>query len=81
VEYYGRALQSLVKDVTIHCIHGKMKHKRNKIFAEFRAIKGSAQPLAVFPHTRGGSRVSPTGILTTLSLLEVVYSLCPVLIL
>ncbi|KAK0154357.1 ATP-dependent RNA helicase DDX55 [Merluccius polli] len=39
VEYYGRALESLVKNVTIHCIHGKMKNKRNKIFAEFRALK------------------------------------------
>ncbi|KAG7250903.1 hypothetical protein CRUP_013154 [Coryphaenoides rupestris] len=40
VEYYGRALQSLIKNVSIHCIHGKMKNKRNKIFAEFRALKG-----------------------------------------
>uniref|UniRef100_A0A667Y8D7 ATP-dependent RNA helicase n=1 Tax=Myripristis murdjan TaxID=586833 RepID=A0A667Y8D7_9TELE len=32
VEYYGRALETLVKNVTIHCIHGKMKNKRNKIF-------------------------------------------------
>ncbi|CAL8278402.1 unnamed protein product [Merluccius merluccius] len=39
VEYYGRALESLVKNVTIHCIHGKMKNKRNKIFSEFRALK------------------------------------------
>ncbi|KAG7476601.1 hypothetical protein MATL_G00084750 [Megalops atlanticus] len=39
VEYYGRALEALVKNVTIHCIHGKMKHKRNKIFSEFRKLK------------------------------------------
>uniref|UniRef100_A0A7N8X9C0 ATP-dependent RNA helicase n=1 Tax=Mastacembelus armatus TaxID=205130 RepID=A0A7N8X9C0_9TELE len=39
VEYYGRALETLVKKVTVHCIHGKMKNKRNKIFADFRALK------------------------------------------
>ncbi|XP_054613515.1 ATP-dependent RNA helicase DDX55 isoform X1 [Dunckerocampus dactyliophorus] len=39
VEYYGRALETLVKKVPVHCIHGKMKHKRNKIFADFRALK------------------------------------------
>ncbi|KAK5606718.1 ATP-dependent RNA helicase ddx55 [Crenichthys baileyi] len=39
VEYFGRALESLVKKVTIHCIHGRMKNKRNSIFAEFRALK------------------------------------------
>ncbi|XP_070707264.1 ATP-dependent RNA helicase DDX55 [Pempheris klunzingeri] len=39
VEYYGRALETLVKKVTVHCIHGKMKTKRNKIFADFRALK------------------------------------------
>ncbi|XP_015232326.1 ATP-dependent RNA helicase DDX55 [Cyprinodon tularosa] len=39
VEYFGRALESLVKKVTIHCIHGKMKNKRNSIFAEFRSLK------------------------------------------
>ncbi|XP_029301188.1 ATP-dependent RNA helicase DDX55 [Cottoperca gobio] len=39
VEYYGRALEFLVKKVTVHCIHGKMKNKRNKIFADFRALK------------------------------------------
>ncbi|XP_068191450.1 ATP-dependent RNA helicase DDX55 [Antennarius striatus] len=39
VEYYGRALETLIKKVTIHCIHGKMKHKRNKIFADFRSLK------------------------------------------
>ncbi|KAJ8393984.1 hypothetical protein AAFF_G00055170 [Aldrovandia affinis] len=40
VEYYGRALEALVKNATIHCIHGKMKHKRNKIMSEFRELKG-----------------------------------------
>ncbi|XP_019711999.1 ATP-dependent RNA helicase DDX55 isoform X3 [Hippocampus comes] len=39
VEYFGRALEILVKKVRVHCIHGKMKHKRNKIFADFRALK------------------------------------------
>ncbi|XP_067430395.1 ATP-dependent RNA helicase DDX55 [Thunnus thynnus] len=39
VEYYGRALETLVKKVSVHCIHGKMKNKRNKIFADFRALK------------------------------------------
>ncbi|XP_015274778.1 PREDICTED: ATP-dependent RNA helicase DDX55 [Gekko japonicus] len=38
VEYYGKALESLVKNATIMCIHGKMKHKRNRIFTEFRAL-------------------------------------------
>lgn len=42
VEYFGRALESLIKKVTVHLIHGKMKHKRNKIFADFRAVKRSA---------------------------------------
>ncbi|XP_076020242.1 ATP-dependent RNA helicase DDX55 [Genypterus blacodes] len=39
VEYYGRALEMLVKKITVCCIHGKMKNKRNKIFADFRALK------------------------------------------
>nr|XP_033503029.1 ATP-dependent RNA helicase DDX55 [Epinephelus lanceolatus] len=39
VEYYGRALETLIKKVTVCCIHGKMKNKRNKIFADFRALK------------------------------------------
>uniref|UniRef100_A0A672SKR0 ATP-dependent RNA helicase n=1 Tax=Sinocyclocheilus grahami TaxID=75366 RepID=A0A672SKR0_SINGR len=41
VEYFGKALEGLIKNVSIHCIHGKMKHKRNKIFADFRALKSS----------------------------------------
>ncbi|XP_048820335.1 ATP-dependent RNA helicase DDX55 isoform X2 [Lagopus muta] len=40
VEYYGKALESLIKQVKIMCIHGKMKHKRNKIFTEFRRLPG-----------------------------------------
>ncbi|KAM4858857.1 ATP-dependent RNA helicase DDX55 isoform X2 [Urocitellus parryii] len=40
VEYYGKALEALVKNVKIMCIHGKMKHKRNKIFMEFRKLQG-----------------------------------------
>ncbi|XP_036870455.1 ATP-dependent RNA helicase DDX55 isoform X3 [Manis javanica] len=39
VEYYGRALEALVRSVTIMCIHGKMKYKRNKIFMEFRKLQ------------------------------------------
>ncbi|XP_053196593.1 ATP-dependent RNA helicase DDX55 [Scomber japonicus] len=39
VDYYGRALETLIKKVTVHSIHGKMKTKRNKIFADFRALK------------------------------------------
>lgn len=54
VEYFGRALESLIKKVTVHLIHGKMKHKRNKIFADFRALKrsepaGGAQTAHVQP--------------------------------
>uniref|UniRef100_A0A8C9QE77 ATP-dependent RNA helicase n=1 Tax=Spermophilus dauricus TaxID=99837 RepID=A0A8C9QE77_SPEDA len=41
VEYYGKALEALVKNVKIMCIHGKMKHKRNKIFMEFRKLRGA----------------------------------------
>uniref|UniRef100_A0A8C3YAI0 ATP-dependent RNA helicase n=1 Tax=Catharus ustulatus TaxID=91951 RepID=A0A8C3YAI0_CATUS len=40
VEYYGKALESFVKQVKIMSIHGKMKHKRNKIFTEFRKLPG-----------------------------------------
>ncbi|XP_051972892.1 ATP-dependent RNA helicase DDX55 [Xyrauchen texanus] len=39
VEYFGKALEVLIKSVTVHCLHGKMKDKRNKIFADFRALK------------------------------------------
>uniref|UniRef100_A0A673CR78 ATP-dependent RNA helicase n=1 Tax=Sphaeramia orbicularis TaxID=375764 RepID=A0A673CR78_9TELE len=39
VEYYGRALEMLIKKVSVQCIHGKMKNKRNKIFADFRTQK------------------------------------------
>ncbi|XP_041059552.1 ATP-dependent RNA helicase DDX55 isoform X2 [Carcharodon carcharias] len=39
VEYYGTALDAFVKNVRIMCIHGKMKHKRNKIFTEFRQLQ------------------------------------------
>ncbi|KAM9371743.1 ATP-dependent RNA helicase DDX55 [Phaethornis superciliosus] len=40
VEYYGKALESFIKQVKIMSIHGKMKHKRNKIFTEFRKLPG-----------------------------------------
>ncbi|XP_066116847.1 ATP-dependent RNA helicase DDX55 isoform X3 [Saccopteryx bilineata] len=39
VEYYGKALEALVKGVEIMCIHGKMKYKRNKIFMGFRKLQ------------------------------------------
>ncbi|KFO23514.1 ATP-dependent RNA helicase DDX55 [Fukomys damarensis] len=39
VEYYGKALEALVKGVSIMCIHGKMKHKRNRIFMDFRKLQ------------------------------------------
>ncbi|XP_076140258.1 ATP-dependent RNA helicase DDX55 [Alosa pseudoharengus] len=41
VEYFGKALEALIKKVTILCIHGKMekKDKRSKIFSEFRELK------------------------------------------
>ncbi|XP_055003603.1 ATP-dependent RNA helicase DDX55 isoform X1 [Sorex araneus] len=39
VEYYGKALEGLVKNVRILCIHGKMKYRRNKIFMEFRQLQ------------------------------------------
>ncbi|KAH0625389.1 hypothetical protein JD844_014875 [Phrynosoma platyrhinos] len=38
VEYYGEALKCLIRNMKIMCIHGKMKHKRNKIFMEFRKL-------------------------------------------
>uniref|UniRef100_A0A4W2HXX3 ATP-dependent RNA helicase n=1 Tax=Bos indicus x Bos taurus TaxID=30522 RepID=A0A4W2HXX3_BOBOX len=41
VEYYGKALETLVKGVKIMCIHGKMKYKRNKIFMEFRKLQSA----------------------------------------
>lgn len=39
VEYYGKALEALVRGVEVMCIHGKMKHKRNKIFMGFRRLQ------------------------------------------
>lgn len=39
VEYFGRALETLIKKANVCCIHGKMKDKRNKIFADFRGLK------------------------------------------
>ncbi|XP_048199071.1 ATP-dependent RNA helicase DDX55 isoform X2 [Perognathus longimembris pacificus] len=38
VEYYGKALEVLVSGTQVLCIHGKMKHKRNKIFLDFRKL-------------------------------------------
>ncbi|XP_032899765.1 ATP-dependent RNA helicase DDX55 isoform X2 [Amblyraja radiata] len=39
VEYFGNTLGKLVKNVQIMCIHGKMKHKRQNIFMEFRQLE------------------------------------------
>ncbi|XP_078277226.1 ATP-dependent RNA helicase DDX55 isoform X2 [Rhinoraja longicauda] len=39
VEYYGSGLGKVVKNVRIMCIHGKMKHKRQNIFTEFRQLE------------------------------------------
>ncbi|XP_016009215.2 ATP-dependent RNA helicase DDX55 [Rousettus aegyptiacus] len=39
VEYYGKALEALVKGTEVMCIHGKMKHKRDKIFTGFRGLQ------------------------------------------
>ncbi|KAG9487640.1 ATP-dependent RNA helicase DDX55 [Eleutherodactylus coqui] len=39
VEYYGKALEALVKNVKVLSLHGKMKHKRNRIFTEFRKLE------------------------------------------
>lgn len=39
VEYYGKALEHFVKNVKVMSIHGKMKHKRNRIFTEFRKLE------------------------------------------
>ncbi|XP_051887853.1 ATP-dependent RNA helicase DDX55 [Pristis pectinata] len=39
VDYYGNALDKVVKNVRIMCIHGKMKHKRQNIFTEFRQLE------------------------------------------
>ncbi|XP_040203209.1 ATP-dependent RNA helicase DDX55 [Rana temporaria] len=38
VEYYGKALEAFIKNVKVMSIHGKMKHKRNRIFTEFRKL-------------------------------------------
>ncbi|XP_077318054.1 ATP-dependent RNA helicase DDX55 isoform X1 [Lithobates pipiens] len=38
VEYYGKALETFIKNVKVMSIHGKMKHKRNRIFTEFRKL-------------------------------------------
>ncbi|CAH2295785.1 ATP-dependent RNA helicase DDX55 [Pelobates cultripes] len=38
VEYYGKALEAMIKNVKVMSLHGKMKHKRNRIFAEFRKL-------------------------------------------
>lgn len=45
VEFYARALEMLIKKAAVRCIHGKMKNKRNSIFADFRSLKRS-EPLS-----------------------------------
>lgn len=39
MEYFGKALEALVKGVKVMCIHGKMKYKRNQIFMDFRKLQ------------------------------------------
>ncbi|KAM9800876.1 ATP-dependent RNA helicase DDX55 [Neosynchiropus ocellatus] len=39
VEFYSRALEALVKKTSVLSLHGKMKHKRSKVFADFRNLK------------------------------------------
>ncbi|XP_071849392.1 ATP-dependent RNA helicase DDX55-like [Apostichopus japonicus] len=39
VDYFSRALEEMVKHTTIKCIHGKMKKRRSKIFAEFAQME------------------------------------------
>ncbi|KAM5312436.1 ATP-dependent RNA helicase DDX55 isoform 2-T2 [Glossophaga mutica] len=41
VEYYGKALEALVRGVEVMCIHGKMKYKRNRIFMGFRKLQSA----------------------------------------
>ncbi|KAF6080925.1 DEAD-box helicase 55 [Phyllostomus discolor] len=41
VEYYGKALEALLRGVQVMCIHGKMKHRRNKIFMGFRRLQSA----------------------------------------
>ncbi|XP_072047429.1 ATP-dependent RNA helicase DDX55-like [Amphiura filiformis] len=38
VEYFSKALETLLKNVAVLSLHGKMKHKRNKVFDEFRKL-------------------------------------------
>ncbi|XP_041347387.1 ATP-dependent RNA helicase DDX55-like isoform X2 [Gigantopelta aegis] len=38
VDYFTKAIQQLMKKQQVLCIHGKMKKKRNKIFAKFRGL-------------------------------------------
>ncbi|CAH1801905.1 unnamed protein product [Owenia fusiformis] len=39
VDYFSKAIKSLLKNTEVLCIHGKMKEKRNKIFAAFRSLQ------------------------------------------
>lgn len=69
VEYYGKALEALVKGTEVMCIHGKMKHKRDKIFTGFRGLQrwGSFAEMGLQPpHAPARpSAQSPAGDVST----------------
>ncbi|XP_062578268.1 ATP-dependent RNA helicase DDX55-like [Saccostrea cucullata] len=39
VDYFSKVLQTLLKNTQVLCLHGKMKNKRNKVFAKFRNLE------------------------------------------
>ncbi|XP_033126686.1 ATP-dependent RNA helicase DDX55-like isoform X4 [Anneissia japonica] len=39
VEYFGKALEILVKNTSVLSLHGKMKGKRSAVFADFRKLE------------------------------------------
>ena len=39
VEYFGKALEVLVKNTSVLSLHGKMKGKRATVFADFRKLE------------------------------------------
>ncbi|XP_061173659.1 ATP-dependent RNA helicase DDX55-like [Saccostrea echinata] len=39
VDYFSKVLQILLKNTQVLCLHGKMKNKRNKVFAKFRNLE------------------------------------------
>ena len=73
MEYYGKALEALLKRAKILCIHGKMKYKRNKIFMEFRKLQRSVGT-GVLGGRAGQSRSPVTRLLGSCTC---PFSLCP----